>query len=100
MKAFFIDAKKCVFLQARHDGICQKRRELYSQCFDEVLQKSYLDSPTNGQASVGKMRCGDFQFCYVPSSARLLKKIQYLLLKVIRQLTLGCMERGLMLLRV
>ena len=23
-------------VQARQEGICQKRRELYSQCFDEV----------------------------------------------------------------
>ena len=25
-----------MFIEARHGGICQKRRELYSQCFDEV----------------------------------------------------------------
>ena len=35
-----IPLRKCLLYQARHDGICQKRRELYSQCFDEVQQKS------------------------------------------------------------
>ena len=33
-------------VQARQEGICQKRRELYSQCFDEVFSCPGSSIPT------------------------------------------------------
>ena len=32
-------SSKLVQLQARQTGICQKRRELYSQTFDELIRQ-------------------------------------------------------------
>ena len=35
-------SEKLVQLQARQTGICQKRRELYSQTFDELIRQVVL----------------------------------------------------------
>ena len=35
-------------LQARQEGICQKRRELYSQCFDEVIRQTTISCVERG----------------------------------------------------
>ena len=73
-------------MQARQEGICQKRRELYSQCFDEV---SFV---------VLVVRLKVFQMLLV-----IFKDIFLVVsidsCKVIRQSTIACPDRGLLLLR-
>ena len=73
-------------VQARQEGICQKRRELYSQCFDEV---SFV---------VLMVRLKAFQMLLV-----IFKDIFLVVsidsCKVIRQSTIACPDRGLLLLR-
>ena len=76
-------------VQARQEGICQKRRELYSQCFDEV---SFV---------VLVVRLKVFQMLLVIFGV---VKYQFLVVsivscKVIRQSTIACPDRGLLLLR-
>lgn len=68
--------------QAHETGICAIREELYSQCFDEVrrLAAPGVGMPQNIFALRPQLRPGTAQ--------------------VIRQVTVGCAERGLLLLRL
>ena len=73
-------------MQARQEGICQKRRELYSQCFDEV---SFV---------VLVVRLKVFQMLLVIIK-ELFLLVSIVSWKVIRQSTIACPDRGLLLLR-
>ena len=35
-------------LQARQEGICQKRRELFSQCWDEIIRQTTISCEERG----------------------------------------------------
>ena len=39
---------KLVTQSAREEGICQVRRELYAQCFEELIRQSLLSSLERG----------------------------------------------------
>ena len=68
--------------QAHETGICAIREEIYSQCFDEVrmLIAPGVSIPDN--------------------SCRLQPQHWHDAVQVIRQVTVGCAERGLLLLRL
>ena len=40
--------RKLIERQARENGICPVREELYSQCFDELIRQVTINSPERG----------------------------------------------------
>ena len=90
---------KLVQLQARQEGICQKRRELYSQVEAATTPSSSTLHPQSPPSTSTlhpppappPPTCTSTLHLHLPLQA---------LDELIRQTTLSCVERGLLLLRV